>query len=120
MTYATDEDVQNRLDLDDQVLDQRSPQIENCRERSFRWIKHQFARRGKEHPDPNSLDAQEEILIDIEADLSAYYYRRDQAEFTDEEKGYKVLQWKKDAEEKLEDYLRSNYAETYYGIGGES
>lgn len=119
MTYATNDDVNNRLDMDDQVLSQHSDMIDNCRERSFRWIKHQFARRGENAPADSSLDGENEILIDIEADLSAYHYRRDRAEFDDEEKGYKILQWKKDAEELLENYLRDKYPSSYYGIGGD-
>lgn len=119
MTYADNEDVNKRLDLDDQVLSNKSDIIDNCRERSYRWIQHQFARRGEDSPSTDTLSTEDQILIDIEADLSAYYYRRDRTEFDDEEKGYKILQWKKDAEQLLNNYLRDQYPSTYYGIGGD-
>lgn len=120
MTYSTDAEVNYRLDLSSNVLSQHSGMIENCRNRAYRWIVHQFARRGEDAPDVpaegESLDDDDKVLMDIEADMSAYFYRRDRSEFSDEEKGYKVLVWKRNAEDLLNDYLRSKYTSTYYGM----
>ena len=116
MTYSKNEDVNHRLDLSESSLEHQKEMVDNCRERAYRWILHQFARRGKTAPSDDPLKAGDQILIDVEADISAYFYRRDRAEFSEEEKGYKQLIWKKNAEELLNDYLRSKYPDTYYAV----
>jgi len=115
MTYAEDSDVEFRLNTGDyQSL--VSDQIENCRDRAYRDIQEEFVKNGLESPDTDGDDVG--VLVDIEADLAAYYYRRDRAEFNDEEKGYKERMWKKDAYSKLERYINARHGNMGFMAGG--
>lgn len=119
MTYSTNDDVNQRLDLSSSRLSDKSTELDGYRETAYNWIVFKFAERDVDEsdlPDESSLNGSDKILKQIEADYAAYLYRRDRTEFNEGEGTPKELRWKREAEENIERYLKLEYTDTFYGV----
>lgn len=91
-TYCTDEDVQARLELDDQEFKNlsESQALDRYRVSAFRNIALEFQRLGgSESPAPADVDAAGEqdplkMLVEIEAHLAAALFRGNRIELLEE------------------------------------
>lgn len=104
--YADANDVNDRLRLESAELADKAVLINAKIKTAYGIIQEEFSKMGSSAPDPTGTF--DDILTDIQADLTAALYREDLMEFTDlsgERPVDKSWIWKKRAMGLLVDYV---------------